>query len=136
MWGIVYVPSVLTYMFSQDDHERFDIRERTLVRVASDLVKALWRDQSLNQRAGMPFVMYLTDGMLSRGATRWLNCFRYLSRFRDDDHSTFRAGSFDPETISLLASALDAAWETVRKSGNPLGKDGQASLTREFWQDE
>lgn len=44
----------------------------------------------------------------------------------------FGAGSFDPETTDLLASALEVAWETVRKSGSPLAADGQASSTREI----
>jgi hypothetical protein len=44
----------------------------------------------------------------------------------------FGAGSFDPETTSLLASALEAAWETVRKSGSPLATEEQASSTREI----
>jgi hypothetical protein len=44
----------------------------------------------------------------------------------------FGDGSFDPETTSLLASAFEDAWETVRKSGSPLASDGQASATREI----
>lgn len=39
--------------------------------------------------------------------------------------------SFDPETVALLASAFDAAWDTVRKSGSPLAGDAQAASTRE-----
>jgi hypothetical protein len=46
--------------------------------------------------------------------------------------SLFGAGSFDPETTSLLASAFEAAWETVRRSGSPLAADRQASSTREI----
>jgi hypothetical protein len=41
-------------------------------------------------------------------------------------------GSFDPETAALLASAFEAAWETVRKSGSPLAANGSASSTREM----
>ena len=46
--------------------------------------------------------------------------------------SLFGNGSFDPETTSLLASAFEDAWETVKKSGNPLTADGQALPTREI----
>ena len=45
--------------------------------------------------------------------------------------SLFGAGSFDPETTSLLASALEAAWETVESRGS-LAADGEASSTREI----
>ena len=41
-------------------------------------------------------------------------------------------GAFDPETASLLASAFESAWETVKKSGSPLAADGQALSTREI----
>lgn len=41
-------------------------------------------------------------------------------------------GSFDPETASLLASAFEIAWETVKKSGSPLAENGNAPLTREI----
>jgi hypothetical protein len=43
----------------------------------------------------------------------------------------FAKGSFDPETATLLASAFDAAWDTVRRSGSPLAANGNASSTRE-----
>jgi hypothetical protein len=46
--------------------------------------------------------------------------------------SLFGKGSFDPETASMLASAFEAAWETVKKSGSPLAADGQALSTREI----
>lgn len=39
--------------------------------------------------------------------------------------------AFDPDTITLLASAFDTAWDTVKKSGNPLAVDDQAASTRE-----
>ena len=39
--------------------------------------------------------------------------------------------AFEPDTVALLASAFDAAWDTVRKSGSPLAADGQAAATRE-----
>jgi hypothetical protein len=41
-------------------------------------------------------------------------------------------GSFDPETASLLASAFEVAWETVKKSGSPLAENDNAPLTREI----
>jgi hypothetical protein len=41
-------------------------------------------------------------------------------------------GAFDPETASLLASAFESAWETVKKSGSPLAADGQALSMREI----
>jgi PAS domain S-box-containing protein len=46
--------------------------------------------------------------------------------------SLFKKGAFDPETTSLLASAFETAWETVKKSGSPLAVDGQALSTREI----
>jgi hypothetical protein len=46
--------------------------------------------------------------------------------------SLFGHQSFDPETTSLLASAFESAWETVKKSGSPLAADGQALSTREI----
>jgi hypothetical protein len=46
--------------------------------------------------------------------------------------SLFAKRSFDPETTSMLASAFEAAWETVKKSGSPLAADGQALSTREI----
>ena len=39
--------------------------------------------------------------------------------------------AFDPDTITLLASAFDTAWDTVKKSGSPLAADGQTASTRE-----
>jgi hypothetical protein len=46
--------------------------------------------------------------------------------------SLFKKGAFDPETTSLLASAFETAWETVKKSGSPLAANGQALSTREI----
>jgi len=39
--------------------------------------------------------------------------------------------TFDPETAALLASAFDTAWDTIKKSGNPLAANDQAASTRE-----
>lgn len=44
----------------------------------------------------------------------------------------FLAGAaFEPDTITLLASAFETAWETVKKSGSPLADDEHAASTRE-----
>jgi hypothetical protein len=40
--------------------------------------------------------------------------------------------AFDPDTVKLLASAFETAWNTVKKSGSPLAADGQAASTREL----
>ena len=40
--------------------------------------------------------------------------------------------AFDPDTVALLASAFDTAWNTVKKSGSPIAADGQAASTREL----
>ena len=39
--------------------------------------------------------------------------------------------AFEPDSIALFASALDAAWDTVRKSGSPLAADDRAAATRD-----
>jgi hypothetical protein len=39
--------------------------------------------------------------------------------------------AFEPDTVALLATAFDTAWDTVRKSGSPLALEGQAAATRE-----
>ena len=39
---------------------------------------------------------------------------------------------FDPDTTTLLASAFDSAWETVKKSGSPLAADENAATTRDL----
>ena len=39
--------------------------------------------------------------------------------------------AFDSDTTALLASAFDAAWDTVKKSSNPLAANDQAASTRE-----
>jgi hypothetical protein len=46
-------------------------------------------------------------------------------------HSLFSPGSFDPETAALLATALDAAWDVVVKSGSPLAAADRAPFIRE-----
>jgi hypothetical protein len=45
--------------------------------------------------------------------------------------SFFSQSSFDPETIDILASAYDLAWQRVRSSGSPLAADEAAAATRE-----
>ncbi len=40
-------------------------------------------------------------------------------------------GSFDPETLSLLADALEHAWRAVESSGNQLARPGYANVMRE-----
>jgi hypothetical protein len=40
--------------------------------------------------------------------------------------------AFDPETVALLSSAFDTAWDTLQKSGSPLAADGKAASTREL----
>jgi hypothetical protein len=40
--------------------------------------------------------------------------------------------AFDPDTIALLSSAFDTAWDTIKKSDSPLAADGQAASTREL----
>jgi hypothetical protein len=39
--------------------------------------------------------------------------------------------AFDPNLTALLASAFDAAWDTVKKSGSARAADDQATSTRE-----
>jgi hypothetical protein len=41
-------------------------------------------------------------------------------------------GTFDPEMTSILGAALDAAWQTVLKSGSPLAAPERATATREY----
>jgi hypothetical protein len=43
----------------------------------------------------------------------------------------FLRDSFDPETVAILASAFDAAWDILQKSGSPLASEAQAATTRE-----
>jgi hypothetical protein len=43
----------------------------------------------------------------------------------------FLRDSFDPETVAILASAFDAAWDILQKSGSPLASDAHAATTRE-----
>lgn len=44
--------------------------------------------------------------------------------------SFFSTTSFGPETIEILASAFDTAWQRVENSGSPLALD-DAAATRE-----
>jgi hypothetical protein len=39
--------------------------------------------------------------------------------------------AFDAETVVLLASAFDTAWDTVTRSGSPLAAEDRAAATRE-----
>ncbi|MGH6672056.1 MAG: hypothetical protein ACRECV_08805 [Xanthobacteraceae bacterium] len=41
-------------------------------------------------------------------------------------------GAFDPETTAILSAALDAAWDTVVKSGSPLASAERAEETRDL----
>ena len=43
----------------------------------------------------------------------------------------FLRDSFDPETVAILASAFDAAWDILKKSDSPLASEAQAATTRE-----
>jgi hypothetical protein len=45
--------------------------------------------------------------------------------------SLLKKGALDPETTSVLASAFETAWETVKRSGSPLAAVPQAQSTRE-----
>jgi hypothetical protein len=40
--------------------------------------------------------------------------------------------AFDPDTITLLASAFDTAWDTLKKSGSAFAADDRAASTREM----
>ena len=40
--------------------------------------------------------------------------------------------AFDPDTVALLASAFETAWDTVKQSGSPLAADDRAASTREL----
>src|SRR6516162_5760896 len=40
--------------------------------------------------------------------------------------------AFDPETILVLASALDAAWDRLQKSGSRLTRPAYSRATREI----
>ena len=40
--------------------------------------------------------------------------------------------AFDPETIRVLETALDTAWETLKTSGSAFAVDGRAASTREL----
>jgi hypothetical protein len=47
--------------------------------------------------------------------------------------STFvsRQSDFSPESIQILASALEKAWVSIEKSGNRLARPGYARAVRE-----
>jgi len=38
--------------------------------------------------------------------------------------------AFDPETIVLLSSALETAWDSLKKSNSTLGTEAQSEETR------
>jgi hypothetical protein len=44
---------------------------------------------------------------------------------------TLTNSSFDPEAITILASAFDEAWEAVQKSGGTLSRPAYAGTIRE-----
>ena len=41
------------------------------------------------------------------------------------------SAAFEPDTVALLASAFDTAWDTVKRSGSPLATEDRAAATRE-----
>ena len=45
--------------------------------------------------------------------------------------SFFVEAAFDPETVEVLASAFDTAWQRVEKSGSALALGEDAATTRE-----
>jgi hypothetical protein len=47
-------------------------------------------------------------------------------------HSLLENSAFEPDTITLLASAFDAAWDTVKRSGSTLATDENAASTRDL----
>jgi hypothetical protein len=42
-----------------------------------------------------------------------------------------REAAFAPETIQILATALDEAWERLRQSGSPLARPAYSRAMRE-----
>ena len=42
-----------------------------------------------------------------------------------------REAAFTPETIQILAAALDEAWERLRQSGSPLARPAYSRAMRE-----
>ena len=47
--------------------------------------------------------------------------------------SLLKKGALDPDTTSVLASAFETAWETVKRSGSPLAAVPTSSInTRDF----
>jgi hypothetical protein len=61
----------------------------------------------------------------------------YIRLFRADAGlamsvtSVFKNLAFEPETVDVLTSAFEVAWDRVRNSGSPLGMDDAAAATRE-----
>jgi len=43
----------------------------------------------------------------------------------------FNSAAFDPEATKTLASAFDAAWNVLRRSGSTLAANNKALMTRE-----
>ena len=43
-----------------------------------------------------------------------------------------KTAAFDPEATKALASAFDAAWDVLRKSGSTLAENKRANMTREI----
>ena len=41
-------------------------------------------------------------------------------------------GTFDPETTSVLVTAFETAWETVKRSGSHLASAEREPMTREL----
>lgn len=39
--------------------------------------------------------------------------------------------AFEPDTVALLVSAFETAWDTVRRSSSPLAQGDRAASTRE-----
>ena len=90
-----------------------------------------------------PTVRYLTDrrvfawhGCPSSALRCPADCAKACSLIRISAMpviSLFKKGAFYLiQAPSLLASAFETAWETVKKSGSPLALDGQALSTREI----
>ena len=44
----------------------------------------------------------------------------------------FANSAFDPETINVVSTAFDTAWQVVSKSGSPLAADPQAASARDL----
>ncbi|MEA2905432.1 MAG: hypothetical protein QOI12_2819 [Alphaproteobacteria bacterium] len=46
--------------------------------------------------------------------------------------SLLEKSAFDPDSVVILASAFETAWNTIKASGSPLAAEGQAQSTREL----